>query len=89
MNQIYNYYLHSELAFAAYSDLVPDVDPTPALVDPDIGMSQAQAEAFAANWRVVDQHNDSTNGLSATVFESVSTGERYLAVRGTEDLLDV
>lgn len=30
-----------------------------------------------------------SNGLSVTVFEEVSTGKRYLAIRGTDDFMDV
>src|SRR6266496_4298693 len=30
-----------------------------------------------------------TNGLSATVFEEISTGQRYLAIRGTDDFYDI
>lgn len=88
MSQIVNYFLNSELAFAVYADLVPGVDPIPALTDSDVGMSQKQAEAFATKWRVAAQHTDASNGLSATVFEEVATGQRYLAVRGTEGFSD-
>lgn len=88
MSVISNYYLNSDLAFAAYTELASGVDPIPALTEPDIGMSSVQAETFSENWRVVDQFNENPNGLSATVFESVATGERYLAVRGTDDLSD-
>lgn len=84
---IENYFEQAQLSFASYATLVNEIPDIPALTD--VGMSPIQAADFAANWRVVDQYTDTTNGLSATVFESVATGERYLAVRGTEGLLDL
>lgn len=83
MGQIANYYTQAELAFAAYANLFPDVNPIPALRDDTVGMSPTQARRFAQRWRVVDQFNDSFSGLSATVFEEVATGKRSLAIRGT------
>ena len=46
-------------------------------------MSQSQAEAFAAEWTVVDSA-EFDNGAAATIFKNVKTGVCYLAVRGTE-----
>jgi Ca2+-binding RTX toxin-like protein len=91
MNGIANYFQHAELAFAAYSNLAPGMildDYEAALRDGGRGMSRTQAERFASSWRVVDQFNDSFSGLSATVFEEVATGRRYLAIRGTNDHAD-
>ena len=34
-------------------------------------------------------YSTTSNGLSATVFEDISTQRRYLAIRGTDDLYDV
>jgi len=34
-------------------------------------------------------YQTTTNGLSATVFEEVSTLKRYLSIRGTDDLYDL
>ncbi|ODU05319.1 MAG: hypothetical protein ABS89_02025 [Thiobacillus sp. SCN 63-1177] len=48
-------------------------------------MSTSQATAFVTKWSVVDQYTDPLTGLSATVFQEISTGKRYLAIRGTED----
>src|SRR5687768_10217766 len=81
MSALGDYSLHAQLAFAAYATLTPGAPDEAALVNP-AGMSQSQASQFAADWKVVDQHNDRT-GLSVTVFED-QAGERYLAIRGTE-----
>lgn len=35
------------------------------------------------------RYDTETNGLSVTVFQDKSTGQRYLAIRGTDDLYDV
>ena len=50
----------------------------------EAGMTELQANKFAATWTVVSQYTDSSTGLSATVFEDKATGQRYLAIRGTE-----
>ncbi|MBL8488737.1 MAG: hypothetical protein JNK22_16820, partial [Rhodocyclaceae bacterium] len=69
-------------------------------------MSEKQAQAFAEQWRVVEQYNGEpipvldefnhptgeytqSDALSATVFQEVETGRRYLAVRSTQSLSDV
>ena len=51
-------------------------------------MSIDQASRFALNWRVITQYNHPTNGLSATVFADAS-GNKYLAIRGTDDGYDL
>jgi hypothetical protein len=87
MNGIATYFQQAELALAAYSSLSPRMildDYEVALRDGGRGMSPTQAARFAAQWRVIAQHTDSFfPGASATVFEDVSTGKRYLAIRGT------
>ena len=100
MNIINNYFEQSELALAAYSELYKGISSDEyirSLQNGGKGMSQVQAEVFAKKWRVLDQYNDST-GLSATVFENIADGKRYLAIRGTEltdpndiatDLIDI
>ncbi len=84
MSNLTEYFKNSELALAAYADLsqgTPDID---ELYDDGKGMSPTQAARFASRWRVVDQYTDPRTGLSATVFEEVGTGERGLAIRGTQ-----
>ena len=82
----------ADLALAAYAVLKPSMsfdEYVLALKQEDKGMTQIQAEHFAAEWSVVDQYTDSGSGFSATVFEKDS--QRYLAIRGTEpsDVLDL
>ena len=89
MNIIEEYYLQAELAFAAYFDLEQGVDPVPALQDGSDGMSSFQATAFAERWTIVDSVEDFNTGLSATVFQkNDGSNEKYLAIRGTEGVLD-
>ncbi len=82
-----NLFLQSELSLAAYANLSVG-EPNKQLLK-DAGMADIEAARFASRWRVVDQVNDPATGLSATVFKQVSTGKSYLAIRGTDDLLDL
>jgi len=91
-------YYQSELAFASYAVLTQGAPDILALQSEGVGMTAAQARSFSNRWRVVEQYNDTSNGLSATVFQDARTGNRYLAVRGTEpndpndlwtDLIDI
>ena len=98
MTTINEYLQQSQLALAAYANLfagMNDADYIKGLEK--VGMPLTEAENFVSNWRVIDQDNDPT-GLSATVFENVADGKRYLAIRGTEltdpsdiatDLIDI
>lgn len=94
MSSLANQFSHAELALAAYATLWPGMDQTQyeaALKQNGKGMSPEQARLFAVSWRVVDQYNDVSNGLSTTVFEEATSGKHYLAVRGTQpaDLSDL
>jgi Ca2+-binding RTX toxin-like protein len=52
-------------------------------------MIGAQVERFSSEWRVVAQYSDPIyTGASATVFEEILSGRRYVGVRGTELSLD-
>jgi hypothetical protein len=91
MNSTVTYFEQAELALAAYSNLtqgMTDAAYKLALIGDGNGMSSAQASAFAAKWSVVAQSEDPLTDLSATVFQEVATGKRYLAIRGTEGVLD-
>lgn len=81
-----NYFTQAELALAAYANLTTIRPDETALIE--AGMSAAQASAFALKWNVVDQYTDIATGVSATVFQAVSGGPKYLAIRGTEGVLD-
>jgi hypothetical protein len=87
MTTLDNLLLQGELSLAAYANLTVG-EPTKQLLK-DAGMADSQAGRFASRWRVVDQIIDPSTGLSATVFKQISTGKSYLAIRGTDDLLDL
>jgi len=74
----------SELAFASYANLTKGMAGSAvgtALVG--AGFAESQAVQFASEWSVVDQFN-SASGLSAFVFRNIESGQRYLAIRGTD-----
>lgn len=72
----------AQLSFASYATLSPGrIVGTTQLTE--VGMTLTQASEFASKWQVVDQYNES-NGLSATIFEPITGGMQFLAVRGTE-----
>lgn len=85
MNTITEYFKQSELALASYANLAIGVPGKVELIDK--GMSDAQATLFAATYSVAAQYIDAT-GLSATVFADAA-GNRYLAIRGTDDVKDL
>lgn len=72
---------YGQLAFASYGELARGIPSIAALKD--AGMSPHEAERFASEWSVVDQLT-LASGLSATVFQNVTTGLRTLSIRGTE-----
>jgi hypothetical protein len=90
MNAATNYYANSELAMAAYANLIPGVNPIPALTYKDCGMSPAQAARFADTYTVVAQYDDSVTGFGATSFSATvfkdASGNLTLAIRGTAEL---
>jgi len=89
MNTIYDYLTHAELSLAAYASFNTGVIDPRELVKDTVGMTAVQAAHFAATYTVISQFTDPATGLSATVFENVADGKRYLAIRGTNDLNDI
>jgi len=90
MSNATDYAKQAELALASYSQLAANISETQylsALRDSGRGMSAKQAEAFSSTYTVLTQYNTS-NGLSATVFAD-AVGNKYLAIRGTEDGYDL
>jgi len=85
MSQITDYYMQAELAFAAYADLLPGVNPVPALRSNAVDMTAAQAAQFAETWTVIaPTFTDAVTGVSATVFQNNLTGKKTLSIRGTQ-----
>jgi len=75
-----DYYHHAELALVAYATLEPGAIPEELLRAE--GMDAEQARRFASQWVVAAPPiNSTTTGLSATVFQRVTTGERHLAIQ--------
>lgn len=84
MELITSYFYQSQLSQAAYATLYSGMSSgvyIDALQENNL-MSAAQAEAFAAEYTVIDQYTDTTTGFSGTVFEK--DGAYYFAIRGTE-----
>jgi len=75
-------YTQSLLAQAAYADLQAGRPDTNALQGGGDNMTLQQANDFAEKWTVVDQYTDAS-GVSATVFQEIAAGTKYLAIRGT------
>ena len=84
MSNINDYFSQSELAMAAYGTFPNNTMTVFELILGTAGMSTSQATRFVEKWQVADQYNDPISGLSATVFEEISTGIKHLAIRGTE-----
>ena len=82
------YFQQAELALAAYANLEPDVNIRDELRA--AGLSATQTDKFISQYTVIDHHSDAT-GLSATVFKSTDPDnpQTFLAIRGTNDLLDL
>jgi hypothetical protein len=92
MATVTEYFEQAQLSMAAYASLQRGMfgkdypGYVAALVNE--GMCQKQAEVFANNYTVLSQRSDN-NGFSATLFLDNATGRKILAVRGTNDPLDI
>ena len=91
MSSIQDLFQQAQLAEAAYSNFIANSgNPELALTTGDGEFSAAQAAAFVAQWRVVDQYiapifpNPTGSGFSATVFYNKTTEQYAFAIRGTE-----
>jgi len=85
MSTVKTYDIQAELSQAAYGIFLDKVIATTELTNSDTAdMSSSQAAAFVEKWQVVAQSPYSSTGLSATVFEEINSGKKYLAIRGTE-----
>jgi Ca2+-binding RTX toxin-like protein len=91
MAEVSNFHQFGSLALAAYSRLPKGIsrsDFAIALRNTGGDFAVAQADQFVSQFSVVDQYSNPSSGLSVTVFKG--SGEaRYLAIRGTDDFLDV
>ncbi len=89
MATINQYFDFAQLAQASYSSLLPGVPNVFALKTSDgAGFAQQQADTFALGYTVLSQSAPNANGFSATLFQNNATGQKILAIRGTDDLFD-
>lgn len=91
MMNIKNIYEASLFAQMAYADNLEQGDTGAGLSDkllsPSVGaddVTQAQADYFSANYRVIYQEPTTASGFSATLFQDVNTGEYVFSLRGTD-----
>lgn len=79
------YFQHSQLAMAAYVDFTVGMssnDYKRALKD--AGFTDPLIDTFVAAYSVVGEtFTDAVTGLSVTLFQKIATGEKILAIRGT------
>jgi Ca2+-binding RTX toxin-like protein len=94
MATITDQFEHAQLSLASYAlalEAGAFGDAFPGYVSSlmKVGMSEFQARKFANTYRVINQSPESSwlgHGFSATIFENVSTGERHVAIRGSENI---
>lgn len=89
------YFQQAELSLAAYGTFESGTIKPADLTKDSVGMAAAQATHFADTYNVLAQYNDTAaeggadSGLSVTIFQNKQTGEKYLAIRGTQDGKDL
>jgi len=75
----------AQASLGAYAaELLAGVDNSLAYADPAVGMSRAQANAFDATFAVLQQSAPSIDGFSAVLLQNRTTGEKVLAIAGTD-----
>src|SRR5580765_4337662 len=82
MATINDYLKYAETTFAAYADLTQGQQNTQAYVTAD--MAAAQAATFNSQWTVLSQSVSDPSGFSAVLLQNAESGEKVLAIRGTE-----
>lgn len=76
---------YSQTAQAAYaSGLVSNQSNASAYEDTGSGMSASQAAQFDATWNVLQQSTPLSDGFSAVLLQNRITGEKVLAIAGTD-----
>jgi hypothetical protein len=77
--------VYSQTALASYGDaLQSNQSNVDKYTDTDVGMSPTEAQTFDATWEVVEQSTSTMNGFSAVLFRHRTTGEKVLAIAGTD-----
>ena len=84
------YLSYAETALASYAQLISGTGNEDEYFE--AGMATEQASRFDASWTVISQQG-LLDGFNATLFQRVnedgSLGEKVLAIRGTDSLLDL
>ena len=77
--------VYSQTALASYAiNLEPGGNNTSAYVADKVKMAVAQATEFNAAWDVLQQSTSTINGFSAVLLQNRTTGEKVLAIAGTD-----
>ncbi len=85
MTTVSQYLEYAELALAAYADsLSSAIGGSNTARYKTAGMADAQAQLFDQQWKVVAQSASDPSGFSAVLLQNVQSGEKVLAIRGTE-----
>ncbi len=75
----------AQTSIASYAvNLVSNSTNASRYVVTDVGMSPSQAADFDAVWEVILQSTPTSNGFSAVLFRDRTTGEKVLAIAGTD-----
>ncbi|MGE3154314.1 MAG: calcium-binding protein [Nitrospiraceae bacterium] len=87
---IRTYYDQAQLADAAYAELFVGM-PLPDYIQElkERGFASLEAAEFANRYSIVSTFNDVTTGFAATLFQRIGTNEKVLAIRGTNDVVDL
>lgn len=87
---IETYHAHAQLSDAAYAALTDGMTGDPYMDALRArGFSVAEATEFANRYAIVSTFSNNVTGFSATLFQVKGTSEKILAIRGTDDVLDL
>ena len=76
---------YAQTAIAAYAEgLRPGYVNADAFKSMRVGMSTVQADTFNTEWQVLQQSAPNADGFSAVLLQSKSSGEKVLAIAGTD-----
>src|SRR5882672_2142526 len=87
MATVTQYLQYSETAMAAYAIALSPIGANKTAFF-NAGMTSAQAQRFDDSWTALSQAPDGVDGFSAVLLQNRTTGEKVLAIRGTEGVAD-
>jgi hypothetical protein len=77
--------IYSQTSLASYAtDLLPIQNNSARYKVQAVGMAASQADDFDATWAVLQQSTPTANGFSAVLLQNRTTGEKVLAIAGTD-----